>query len=56
MGKIIWADCVKNKKELRIVKEERNILCIIRRQARWIFVIWRKNCLPKHVAERKINI
>jgi hypothetical protein len=55
--KIIWADRVKNKKELERVKVERNILCTIRRrQDRWMFVIWRRNCLPKHVIEGKINI
>jgi hypothetical protein len=52
MDKIIWTDRVKNKIELQRVKEERNILCTIRRrQAKWILVIWHRNCLPKHVTE-----
>jgi hypothetical protein len=36
------------------VKEDRNILHrIIRRKFNWIGLIWRRNCLLKHVIEGK---
>jgi hypothetical protein len=47
---------VRNEELLHRVKEERNILQIIkRRKANWIGHILRRNCLLKHVIEGKIE-
>jgi hypothetical protein len=47
---------MKNAEVLHRVKEERNILNTTkRRQANWISHILRRNCLLKHVIERKIE-
>jgi hypothetical protein len=51
MEKIIWTDRVRNEGVLQRVKEERNILHTINRIAH----ILRRNCLPKHVIEGKIE-
>jgi len=57
MEKIIWTDRVKNKKVLQRVKDETNVLCIIRRRpAKWISGIWRRNCVLKHVIAGKIKV
>jgi hypothetical protein len=56
MEKISWTDHVRNEEVLRRVKEERNILHTIkRRTANWIGHILRRNCLLKHVIERKLE-
>jgi hypothetical protein len=56
MEKISWTNCVKNEEVLHRVKEERNIVHTIkRRKANWIGHILRRNCLLKHVIERKIE-
>jgi len=56
MEKISWTDCVENEEVLHRVKEERNILYIIkRRKANWIGHILRKNCFLKHIIEGKIG-
>jgi hypothetical protein len=46
---------MRNEEVLHIVKEERNILKIKRRNANWIGHIVRKNCLLKHVTEGKLE-
>jgi hypothetical protein len=54
MEKISWTDRVRNEEVLHRVKEERNVLHIIkRRKANWIGHILRRNCLLKHVIEGK---
>jgi hypothetical protein len=54
--KISWTDRVRNEEVLHRVKEERNILHIIkRRKANWIGHILRRNCLLKHVIEGKLK-
>jgi hypothetical protein len=51
---IIWRDCVKTEEALRRVKEEKNILHTIKiREVEWFGYILRRNCLLKHVIERK---
>jgi hypothetical protein len=56
MEKISWTDRVRNEEVLHRVKEERNIVHTIkRRKANWIGHILRRNCLLKHVIERKIG-
>jgi hypothetical protein len=56
MKKISWTDHVRNEKVLRGVKEERNIIHTVkRRKADWIGHILRRNCLLKHIIERKIK-
>jgi hypothetical protein len=56
MEKIRWTDRVRNEKVLHRVKEERNIVHTIkRRKANWIGHILRRNCLPKHVIQGKIE-
>jgi hypothetical protein len=53
MEKISWTDRVRSE-VLHRVKEERNILhAIKRRKANWIGHILRRNCLIKHIIERK---
>jgi hypothetical protein len=50
--KISWSDRVKNEEVLKRVKENRNVLHIIKRKkAKWIGRILRRNCLQKHVIE-----
>jgi hypothetical protein len=54
MEKISWTDRVKNEKELKRVKEERNILQTIKRKnGYWIGHILGRNCLQKYVIEGK---
>jgi hypothetical protein len=54
MEKIIWADRVTNEEVLHRVKEGRNTLHTIkRRKGNWVGHILRRNCLLKHVIERK---
>jgi hypothetical protein len=54
MQKISWTDRVRNEEVLHRVKEERDILHPVkRRKANWIGHISRRNCLLKHVVERK---
>jgi hypothetical protein len=56
MEKISWTDRVGNEEALYRVKEERNILNTIKsRKANWIGHILRRNCLLKHVIERKLE-
>jgi hypothetical protein len=56
LEKISLTDRVRNEEALHRVKEERNILHTIQiRKANWIGHIWRRNCLLKHVIERKIE-
>jgi hypothetical protein len=56
MENINWTDCVRNEEILHRVKEDRNILhTVIRRKFNWIGLIWRRNCLLKHVIEGKIE-
>jgi hypothetical protein len=56
MEKIIWTGRVRNEEVLHRVKEERNILHIIkRRKAYWIGHILRRNCLLQHVIEGKLE-
>jgi hypothetical protein len=52
--KISWTDRVRNEEVLHRVKEERNIVHIIkRRKANWIGHILHRNNLLKHVIEGK---
>ena len=54
--KISWTDRVTGEAVLHRVKEKRNILHTkIRRKANWISHILRRNCLLKHIIERKIE-
>ena len=54
MEKIIWTDRVRSEEVLQRVKDERNILQIIkRRKANWIGHTLRRNCLLKHVIKGK---
>jgi len=54
MGKIIWADHVRNEEVLLRVKEQRNILHEInKRKANWLGHILRRNCLLKRVIKGK---
>jgi hypothetical protein len=56
MEKVSWSDRVRNEEVLRTVKEEWNIVHIIkRRKANWIGHILRRNCLLKHVIEGKLE-
>jgi hypothetical protein len=57
MEKISWTDRVKKNKELlHRVGEERNTLQRIqRRKGSWIGHILRRNCLPKHAFEGKME-
>jgi hypothetical protein len=55
-GEDSLTDRVRNEEILHRVKEERNIVHTIkRRKANWIGHILRRNCLLKHVIERKIK-
>jgi hypothetical protein len=52
MEKIGWTDHARNEEALRRVKEERNILHVVkRRKANLIVHIFRGNCLLNHVFE-----
>jgi hypothetical protein len=56
MEKISWTDHMRNEDVLLRVKEQRNILHVIRkRKANWIGHILRRNCLLKRVIEGKIQ-
>ena len=56
MEKISWTDRVRNEEVLLKVKGQENILHgISKRKANWIGHIWRRNCLLRHVVERKIE-
>jgi len=56
LEKISWTDCVKNEKVLCTVKEERNIVHVIKqRMANWIGHILHRNCLLKRATEEKIE-
>ena len=56
MGKIIWADHVRNEEVLLRVAEERNILHeVSKRKANWIGHILRRNCLLQRIIEGKIK-
>jgi hypothetical protein len=56
MEQISRTDRVKNEEVLHKIKEERNILHIIkRRKANWIGHILRSNCRLNHVIERQIE-
>ena len=56
MGEIDWTNRVRDEEVLHEVSEERNSLytCIIkRREINWIGHIFFRNCLLKHVIEKK---
>jgi hypothetical protein len=54
--KISWTECVRNEVVLQGVKTERNIRPTkIPRKPKWISHILRRNCLLKHVPDRKIE-
>ena len=60
MEKISWTDRLKSVEVLHTDKEERNILHTITgrkegRKAKWIGHSLLRNCLLKHVIERKIE-
>jgi hypothetical protein len=55
--KISWTDRVRNEEVLHRVKEERKIIHTVkRRKANWIGHILRRNCLLKHVIDRKTEV
>jgi hypothetical protein len=51
MENISRMDCVNNEVELQRVKEERNILHIIKRKANWIGHILHRNWLLEYIIE-----
>jgi hypothetical protein len=54
MEKISWTDCVRNVEVLRRVKEERNIVRIMkRRKVNWIGHILSGNCFQKYIIQGK---
>jgi hypothetical protein len=56
LEKISWTERVNNEAVLHRVKEEMNILHTKRRRkANLTGHILRRNCLPKHIIERKIS-
>jgi hypothetical protein len=56
MEKISWTDNVRNEEVLLTVKGRRNILHeISKREANWIGLILRRNCLLQQVTEGKIT-
>jgi hypothetical protein len=56
MEKISWTDPVRQEEVLQRVKKERNILHTIKRiNGNWIGHILHRNCLLKHVIERKLE-
>jgi hypothetical protein len=55
--RISRTDRLRSKEVLHILKEERNILhTVIRRKAKWTGNILRRNCLLKHMIERRIEV
>jgi hypothetical protein len=53
---ISWPDCVRNEEVLRRVNEEMNVLQTTeRRESNWFGHILHRNCLLRHVIERKIE-
>jgi hypothetical protein len=54
LQKVSWTDRVRNE-VLRIVKEERNILRTIKRNANWIGHILHRDWLLKHIIEGMIE-
>ena len=55
-AEVVWTDHVRNEEVLLRVKEAKNILHTIKRRlANWVGHILRRNCLLKHVTERKIE-
>ena len=56
MDKISWADHVRNEEVLLRGKEQRNILHdLLKRKAKWIGHISRRNCILQRVIEGKIK-
>jgi hypothetical protein len=56
MDKTSWTDRVRYEEVSHRVREKRNILNTIkRRKVVWIGHILRRNCLPKHIIEGKIE-
>ena len=56
MEKISWTDGARNEEVLHRMKEERNILhTITRRKGNWVRHILHRNCLVKHIIERKLS-
>ena len=54
MEKIVRTNSVRNEKVLHTAKKDRNILRAIKRKnANWIGKILRRNCLIKHIFQRK---
>jgi hypothetical protein len=54
MLKIISTKCIKNKKVLYRIKEERKIVhAVTNRRANWIGHMLHRNCFLKHVTEGK---
>jgi len=52
----IWNELVKNEEVLHVAKEGRCLLMTVKhREANWICHIVRRNYLPKHVTEGKID-
>ena len=55
MEKISLTDSVRNEEVLYRVKEERNILHKMKRRINYTGNISRRNCLLKHITERKVK-
>ena len=56
MGKVSRTDRVRKEEALQTVKEDRNILQIIKgRKANWIGHNLRRNCLLKYVTEGNVE-
>jgi hypothetical protein len=56
LEKVGWTDRVRNEEEFQRVKEDRNVRHTIKRgKANWIVHTLRRNCLLKHVIERKME-
>jgi len=56
MEKVSWTDRVRNEEELQRIKKEGNVRRTIKRKkAYWIVHTLRRNCLLKHVIERKME-
>jgi hypothetical protein len=54
---ISGTDRLRSKEVLHRVKEERNILhTVIRRKDKWTGHVLRRNCLLKHIIERRIEV
>jgi hypothetical protein len=57
VGKTTWTDRVRNEEMLQRVKEDRNILHIVKiRKANWIGHIWRRSCLQQQVIGEMIEV